>query len=85
MSKLNIVIPIYNERDNLEELYQRLSGVCDNLNGISCQIIYVNDGSSDDSMKIILEQCSKDSRFTLIELSRNFYGRGFTGPAGSYP
>ena len=72
MSKLNIVIPIYNERDNLEELYQRLSGVCDNLNGISCQIIYVNDGSSDDSMKIILEQCSKDSRFTLIELSRNF-------------
>jgi dolichol-phosphate mannosyltransferase len=72
MSKLNIVIPIYNEQENLGELYNRLSEVCDKLDGITCQIIYVNDGSSDDSMAIILEQCREDSRFTVIELSRNF-------------
>ena len=70
--KLNIVIPIYNEQENLPELYRRLRKVCDNLNGITWQVIYVNDGSHDDSMKIMLEQSRKDSRFTVIDLSRNF-------------
>lgn len=70
--KLNIVIPIYNEQENLPELHRRLREVCDRLNNITWQVIYVNDGSLDDSMKIMLEQCQKDSRFSIIDLSRNF-------------
>lgn len=70
--KLTVVIPIYNEQENLAELFRRLRHVCDNLNGITCQVIYVNDGSQDNSMKIMLEQSQEDSRFTIIELSRNF-------------
>ena len=70
--KLDIVIPIYNEQENLEELHRRLQEVCDNLKGFICQVIYVNDGSRDDSRKIMIKQCELDSRFTIIDLSRNF-------------
>ena len=70
--KLNIVIPIYNEQENLEELYRRLTDVCESLDDISWKVIYVNDGSYDGSMDIMMEQCKKDSRFSIIDLSRNF-------------
>lgn len=70
--KLNIVIPIYNEQENLEGLYRRLVDVCGKLDNISWKIIYVNDGSYDSSMEIMMEQCKKDSRFSIVDLSRNF-------------
>lgn len=70
--KLDIVIPIYNEQENLRELNRRLRQVCDGLDGVTWQVIYVNDGSEDESTQIMLEQCEADSRFTIVELSRNF-------------
>jgi len=70
--KLNIVIPIYNEQENLPELYHRLKEVCDRLNVDTWQVIYANDGSYDNSMKIMLKQCREDSRFAIVDLSRNF-------------
>jgi dolichol-phosphate mannosyltransferase len=70
--KLDIVIPIYNEMENLPELQRRLTQVCDTLAGIEWRVLYVNDGSRDDSVKIIREQHRTDPRLCLIELSRNF-------------
>lgn len=70
--KLDIVIPIYNEQDNLPELSQRLGRVCDGLAGMDIRILYVNDGSQDGSLDLMLEQCRLDSRFRVIDLSRNF-------------
>jgi len=70
--RLHIIIPIYNEQENLRELHRRLRDVCDQLEGISWKVIYVNDGSYDDSMDIMLEQWGRDRRFVIIDLSRNF-------------
>jgi glycosyltransferase involved in cell wall biosynthesis len=70
--KLDIVIPIYNEQETLPELYRRLRMVCDQMDQATGRIIYVNDGSRDNSMRIMLEQHNEDSRFSVIELSRNF-------------
>lgn len=70
--KLDIVIPIYNEEENLPVLNRRLTEVCDNLTDLIWQVIYVNDGSSDRSLEIMLEQHRTDPRFSIIELSRNF-------------
>jgi dolichol-phosphate mannosyltransferase len=70
--KLDIVIPIYNEQENLRELSRRLKKVCETLDNVTWRVIYVNDGSRDDSLKIMLEQNDMDSRFTVIDLSRNF-------------
>jgi polyisoprenyl-phosphate glycosyltransferase len=69
---LAIVIPICNESAGLEELFRRLRAVLDGLTDLESQVIYVNDGSSDDSLAIMLDQQHRDPRFTLIDLSRNF-------------
>ena len=70
--KLDIVIPIYNEQENLPLLHQRLKEACDDLQDITWQVIYVNDGSSDRSLEIMLDQRREDPRFSIVELSRNF-------------
>ena len=70
--KLDIVIPIYNEQENLPDLYRRIRKICDNQGDIVWQVIYVNDGSCDNSLNIMREQSRLDPRFTILDLSRNF-------------
>lgn len=70
--KLAVVIPLYNEQDNLPELFGRLRKVFDQIPEAQWQVICVDDGSSDDSARIILEQHRADPRFGLVRLSRNF-------------
>ena len=69
---LAIVIAIYNEQENLPELFRRLRETFGRMPDIAPTVIYVNDGSSDDSLRIMLEQRTEDPRFTVIDLSRNF-------------
>lgn len=70
--KLAVVIPIYNEQENLPELRRRLTAALDSIPDAGWQVIYVNDGSRDESVPMILRQRQEDPRFTLVELSRNF-------------
>jgi glycosyltransferase involved in cell wall biosynthesis len=70
--KLAVVVPIYNEEDNLPELSRRLADACGRIEGARWQVIYVDDGSTDKSVAIIMEQHRADPRFTLLQLSRNF-------------
>jgi len=70
--KLDIVIPIYNEEENLGELQGRLLDVCSRIQDCDWRVLYVNDGSTDRSLSILLEQHQGDSRFAVLELSRNF-------------
>ncbi len=72
MKTLDVVIPIYNEEENLPELTRRLTDVCNGLADTSWRVLYVNDGSRDASVAIIRQQNAEDSRIQLVELSRNF-------------
>jgi undecaprenyl-phosphate 4-deoxy-4-formamido-L-arabinose transferase len=69
---LSVVIPVYNEQENLEELDRRLQAALDQT-GWSYEIIYVNDGSQDDSAEILgrLHQAGQ-GRVRVIDLVRNF-------------
>ncbi len=69
--KLSIVIPVYNEEDSLEQLYQRLLPVL-TAQQLTYEIIFVDDGSSDSSLNKIGELSQKDSRIKAISFSRNF-------------
>ena len=69
---LAIVIPICNESAGLAELFRRVRAALDGLADLDSQVIYVNDGSTDRSLEIMLEQQQQDPRFTVIDLSRNF-------------
>ena len=69
-STLAIVIPLYNESAGLEQLFERLRSVLDDLRDLESQVIYVNDGSTDGSLEIMLAQQSRDQRFTVIDVAR---------------
>jgi len=68
---LSVVAPAYNEQDGLDTFYSRLVDAVKDLN-IELEIIYVNDGSQDDTLEIMSKQHNNDSRITIIDLSRNF-------------
>ncbi len=69
---LAVVIPIFNEQQVLPELFRRVRAVLDAMPHVAARVIYVNDGSRDDSLTIMVEQNRQDGRFAVVNLSRNF-------------
>ena len=53
VTNISIIIPSYNEAENINEMYTRLKSTLNNLNIIDYEIIYIENGSSDESMKIL--------------------------------
>jgi len=68
---LSIVIPILNEQENIQLLYDRLVAASP-LWKETFEVIMVDDGSTDNSVPLIKELVQKDDRFKLLKLSRNF-------------
>jgi dolichol-phosphate mannosyltransferase len=68
---ISVVVPIYNERENLPELRRRLTLALD-ATGRPWEIILVNDGSRDESAEIIRAFHREDPRIKLLSFSRNF-------------
>ena len=68
---LSIVIPVFNEQENLHALQEALSPVLRGF-GKPYELIYVDDGSTDKSLDILRELQSKDPNIVIIEFSRNF-------------
>ncbi|MGH9196617.1 MAG: glycosyltransferase family 2 protein [Acidimicrobiia bacterium] len=67
----SFIIPVYNEHETLPTLYERLSSVLEQLDG-SAEVIFVDDGSEDDSFDRLIEMSLRDPRFKVVQLSRNF-------------
>jgi glycosyltransferase involved in cell wall biosynthesis len=67
----SLIIPIYNEEENIPELYRRVSVLMDKLDGLS-ELILINDGSCDRSLFMIRELHQKDARVCYLSLARNF-------------
>ena len=67
---ISIIVPLYNEEKVFDQLIQRLTNVISNT-VFNCEVILVNDGSSDKTSELIEQICLKDNRFTGILLSRN--------------
>ncbi|MDR1156253.1 MAG: glycosyltransferase family 2 protein [Bacteroidales bacterium] len=68
---MSILVPVYNEAECLHSFYSRLSAVLERLPCAS-EILFVNDGSTDDSLDTIRMLHRLDSRVAYIDLSRNF-------------
>ncbi len=67
---ISIVVPLYNEEEVFEKLIQRLTSVINNTT-FKCEVILINDGSNDETDRLIEKVCRLDNRFTGILLSRN--------------
>jgi polyisoprenyl-phosphate glycosyltransferase len=68
---LSVVVPVFNEAENLPALYGALSKQFDNLD-LAAEIVFVNDGSSDDSLAVMKRLHAEDERVKVVGLSRNF-------------
>jgi dolichol-phosphate mannosyltransferase len=68
---LSIVIPVYNEQDNVERVYERLAAVMGSL-GVEWELIFSADPSTDRTEELIRELCAKDSRVKMLRFSRRF-------------
>jgi dolichol-phosphate mannosyltransferase len=68
---VSVVIPIYNEEENLPELRRRVTAAMDSTSE-TWELLLVNDGSRDRSVEMIREYHSVDPRIKLINFSRNF-------------
>src|SRR4051812_32040558 len=68
---ISVVVPIFNEEENLPELRRRLAAALDSI-GNDWEIVFVDDGSRDASPEILRRFHDEDARCKSIRLSRNF-------------
>jgi glycosyltransferase involved in cell wall biosynthesis len=70
-AELSVVVPVYNERESVPELYRRLTATLAGVVG-SFEVVLVDDGSNDGSWEIIRELAARDARVKGLSFSRNF-------------
>ena len=68
---LSLVIPVYNEQDNLEPLHQKICVTLTDL-ALPYEVIYVDDGSTDGSLETLRRMAENDPNTTVIQFRRNF-------------
>lgn len=71
MKKISIVVPVYNEQDNLKEFYKRITAIM-NDTGYDYNLVFVDDGSKDSSAFILKQLVEKDEHVEAYLLSRNY-------------
>jgi len=69
--ELSIVIPVFNETENIKPLIIKLNEVLDKT-GKNCEIIMIDDGSTDNSFEVMRELCESYKNLRIIRFRRNF-------------
>ena len=68
---LNLIVPVFNEAENLPELYRRLDGVAADILA-ECEFLFVDDGSTDGTARLLAAFAEQDARVRVLHFSRNF-------------
>jgi len=68
---VSVVIPLYNEEENVLELHARLKAVLDTI-GYDYEILFIDDGSTDGTLALLQDIQSQDRRVVVLSLRRNF-------------
>ncbi|MDJ0577419.1 MAG: glycosyltransferase family 2 protein [Xenococcaceae cyanobacterium MO_234.B1] len=69
--EISVVVPLYNEEENIDYLFTRLLSVLDKLE-TSYEVVCINDGSRDNTLKQLIEYHHQNPNIKVINLSRNF-------------
>lgn len=82
MKKLiTILVPVYNEESVIELFYHRISNVTNGIENYNFEVLFINDGSTDQTLPLIKQLRATDNHISFIDLSRNF-GKEITMLAG---
>lgn len=79
-SSISFIFPIFNESGNIPLLYERVCEVANSL-PYAVELLFINDGSKDDSLKLLKALRDNDERITIIDFARN-YGHQLAVTAG---
>jgi dolichol-phosphate mannosyltransferase len=69
---VSVVVPVFNEEANIQPLYERMVHVARRLEPLDLELLFVDDGSTDDSVPRMSALAARDPRVRLIKLARNF-------------
>jgi glycosyltransferase involved in cell wall biosynthesis len=69
---VSIVAPFFNEGEGVERFYQALCPILNQVPNVGFEVVRVDDGSRDDTLKKLIALVGRDPRFRVVELSRNF-------------
>ena len=72
MKKITIIVPAYNEAESLPIFYKRLNELINSINNYEFEILFINDGSKDNTLTFIKELRTLDNRVSYVNFSRNF-------------
>ena len=70
--KLSVIVSCYNEEETIPMFYPAIVAVAEKMDNLDFEFLFVDDGSKDNSLKIIKKYAAKDSRVKYISFSRNF-------------
>lgn len=70
--RLTVVIAAFNEATSIPLLHPRLQGVLAGLSGVQTHVLYVDDGSTDDTWQVLQALTEADAQVSAVRLSRNF-------------
>ncbi len=89
MKKITVIVPCYNEEEALHYYYEEMSRVMTLMNNYDFELLFVNDGSKDQTLQVIKELSEKDQRVRYVSFSRNFGKEaamfaGFENSTGDY-
>src|SRR3990167_9786618 len=70
--KISFVIPVYNEHENIPELIKQLTRFMNGRKKSDFEVIFVENGSQDNSYDLLEKYAKKDNRLKILQLSRNF-------------
>lgn len=68
---VSILVPFYNEEENIVDNYHSIKSVIDKLD-LSAEVVYVNDGSKDNGLALLKDAAKNDPRIRIITFARNF-------------
>ena len=69
--KYSIIIPVFNEEENIQKLFERLFQVVSRLSS-DFELIFINDGSKDNTLQLVKDLAATEPKVKYINLSRNF-------------
>lgn len=72
MRSISVVVPVFNEEEIIELFYDRMKNMLTRLDGLSWEIVFVDDGSRDTSFAKLSAMAASDSHVKVLKFSRNF-------------
>ncbi len=72
MKKITILVPAYNEEEALPLLYERVNKIMNEMKNYDFELLFVNDGSKDNTLNEIKKLREQDKRISYVDFSRNF-------------